>query len=191
MTLPSAEKPATSHYISRDKTHQGQSAGRLSCFGRPTGVARCQHLWRLRTDWPSGHSLDGTLYRITNHTLNRLISIHRNKWCHQICPHNSLLSIVSRSNFSVQSNDTCPRSSVVMDGVISILVSTLNLTPKHMVWQMFQQWALFDLPCRCPLILDLRERILIYNLQFNSFTSSKVTTCSENRTLRQDGQKCK
>lgn len=131
-------------------------------------------------------SFDGTLHRITNHTANSLVSIHRNKWCHQIYPHNSLLSTTPRSNFSVQCNDACPRSSVMMDEVISILVSTLNLKPKHMVWQMFQQRALFDSPCRCPLILDLHERTLIYMFQsFHSFTHSEGVTCSENGTLRQ------
>lgn len=186
MTFPLAEKVAISHYISHDKAHQGQSDGRLFCFGRPPVVAQYQHPWHLLTNWPNLHSFDGILHRITNHTLNSLVSIHRNKWCHQIYPHNSLLSTTPRSNFSVQCSDACARSSVMMDEVTSILVSTLNPKSKHMVRQMFQQWALFDSPCRCPLILDLHERILIYMFQsFHSFASSKVGTCSENRTLRQ------
>ena len=169
MTFPLAEKLAVSQYISSDEPHQGQSDGWLSCFGRPTQEAPCQHLGRLLTDWPNCHSFDGKLHRITSHTLNSLISIHQNERCHQISPHNSLLSVTPLVNFSVQPNDACPPSPVMMDGVISILVSTLNLRPKHMVWQMFQQWVLFDLSCRCPPTPDLHERILIYKLQPNPF----------------------
>lgn len=188
MTFRLAEKLDVSHYISGDQLHEGQSGGWLSCFGSPTEEAQCQHLRQLLTDWPNCHSFDGNLHRITSHTLNSLVSIHQNKWCHQSSPHNSLHSTTPPLNFSVQSNDACPPSSVMTDGVISILVSTLNLKPKHMVWQMFQQWALFDLPYRCPLILALRERTLICKLQsnpcFNSFTFPKVIICSDDRTLR-------
>lgn len=82
-------------------------------------------------------------------------------------PTQSVFSIIPPLNFFAQFNDACPPSSVMMDGVISILVSTLNLKPKHMVWQMFHQWALLDLPCRCSLTLDLHDRILIFKLQYN------------------------
>lgn len=139
MTFPLAEQLAVSHYSSNDEPHQGRSGGWLSCFGRPTEEAQCQHLRRLLTDWPNCHSFDDNLHRITSHTLNSLISIHQNKWCHQIYPHNSLLSITPLLNFSAQFNDACLPSAVMMDGVISILVSTPNLKPKHMVWQMLQQ----------------------------------------------------
>ena len=164
MTFPLAEKLAVSHYISSDKPQQGQRDGWLSCSGRPAQKAQCQHLGCLLTDWPNRHCFDGSLHRITSHTLNSPISVHQNKWCHQISPHNCLLSVTLLVNFCVQPNDACPPSSVMMDGVISILVSTRNLRPKHMAWQMFQQWALFDLPCRCSLTLDFQERILIYKL---------------------------
>ena len=57
MTFPLAEKLAISHYISPDRAHQGQSDGRLYCFGRPTGVAQCQHPRCLLTNWPNHQAL--------------------------------------------------------------------------------------------------------------------------------------
>lgn len=59
--LPLAEKLAISHYISHDKAHQGQSDGRLSCFGRPTVVAQRQPLQRLLTGSPKCQSRVMTL----------------------------------------------------------------------------------------------------------------------------------
>lgn len=99
MTFPLAEKLAVSHYISSDEPHQGQRDGWLACFGSPTQKAHCQHLGRLLTDWPNCHCFHGNLHRITRHTLNSPISIHQNKWCHQISPHNSLLSVTLLVHF--------------------------------------------------------------------------------------------
>lgn len=77
-------------------------------------------------------------------------------------------------NFPAQSNDAWAPSSVMMDGVISILGFTHNLKPKHMVGQMFQQGALLELPCSCPLTLDLRGRILVYSSQYDPFQPSSI-----------------
>lgn len=77
-------------------------------------------------------------------------------------------------NLPAQSSDAWPPSSVMMDGVISILGFTQNLKPKHMVGQMFQQGALFELPCSCPLTLDLRGRILMYSSRQDPFQPSSI-----------------
>lgn len=158
MTFPLAEKLTGSHHISGNVPHQGQSGGWVSSFGRPTDEAPGQCLQRFLTDWPNCHGSDGSLHKITRNMLHSLTSTHQNKWRHQTYPRVALCSINPPLNFSAQFTDACLPSSGMMDGVISILGFAQNLTPKHMAWQMFQQWALFDLPCRCPFTLEPSRR---------------------------------
>lgn len=113
-------------------THQGQSGGWLSSFGRSTEEATGQCLQRLLTDWPNCHGSDYSLHKITSNILHSLIWTHQNKWCHQTNARIALHSINPLMNFYAQFNDACLPSSVMMDGVIS--VSVLHRTWSQSIW---------------------------------------------------------